>query len=90
VALLTYGTAPAKGSTTTVTLDKTEISNLSSDPWWQDWENLTQVLVTLKSSPGNAKILLTFNVNDNPCTAQLSVPQHTRDLCSIPRPLRVT
>lgn len=87
MALLTYGTTPAKGATTTVTLDKAElvtVSAISSDAWWQDDDgDIVQAIVTLKSSPGNGKIVLTFDFTQNPCTAQLTLPAYCRDVFEI-------
>jgi hypothetical protein len=79
MALLSYGTAPSKGATTTVTLDKTELAALSADPWWQDWENLSQAIITVKSTTGKSKITLIFDLTQSPCTAQMAIPLNTRD-----------
>jgi hypothetical protein len=87
MALLNYSSPPAKGLTVTVTLDKNilvSIAAIKSDAWWtNDDENIVQVIVTLKTSPGNGKIVLNFDFAQNPCIAQLTLPLYCRDVLQI-------
>jgi hypothetical protein len=87
MALLNYSSPPAKGLTVTVTLDKNllvSIAAIESDAWWTDDDgDIVQAIVTLKTSPGNGKIVLNFDFAQNPCTAQLTLPLYCRDVLQI-------
>jgi hypothetical protein len=86
--LLSYSATPSKGATVTVTLDKTLLLGLNAvgiDSFWSggDDGDVTQAIVTLKSSPGNAKITLTFDISQATPTALLAIPQYARDVFQI-------
>ena len=88
MALLTYSSAPSKGSTVTVTLDKALLLGLNAvgvDSFWSggDDGDIATAIVTLKTNPGNGKINLKFNLSDNPCTAQLTLPLYCRDVFQV-------
>lgn len=88
MALLSYSSSPQKGSSVTVTLDTALLLSLNavtSDPFWDGGNDgdIAQAIVTLKTSPGNGKIVLTFDLSQDPCTATLTLPQYTRDMFEI-------
>lgn len=82
MALVSYSATPSKGATVTATLDKVALlalDSVTSDPWWADDAGIAQAIVTLKTNPGKGKIVLQFDFTQNPSTAQLTLPQFTRD-----------
>lgn len=88
MALLSYSSSPQKGSSVTVTLDTALLLSLNAvatDAFWSGGNDgdVTQAIVTLKTSPGNGKIVLTFDLTQDPCTATLTLPQYCRDVFEI-------
>lgn len=85
--LLSFSGTPVKGSSTTVTLDKSTllgIPSVSGDPFWSgDDGDIATVMVTYKSTVGNGKRLLEFDFSAASPSAVLNLPLYCRDAFSI-------
>lgn len=82
MAIVTYQTAPAKDASTTVSLNKTELSQLSvvaADLIFSDTANWRKVEISYGSSVGNQRKILTFDAEQASPTAQLVISDKARD-----------
>jgi hypothetical protein len=78
--LLSYNQAPAKGSTSVATLNKSAAVALAgSDTYWSEQNNIKTVIVTFKSTTGNQKRTLEFDFTVASPTDDLVFPLRSRD-----------
>ena len=82
MALLTFGSTPTKGETTTVTLDKTELLALpevSGDTFWSDPTNIKAVSINFKSTQGGQRRRLSFDFTQTTPTSGLALSARARN-----------
>lgn len=81
MAFVTYGTTPAKGATTVVTLDKTVVEGMSqidADAYWTDSANIKNVFIQYKSTAGGQIKVLMFDFSLASPTASLAFSARAR------------
>lgn len=86
MALLAFSASPAKGASTTVTLDKTVVegfSQVDGDAYWTDSANIKNVFVQYKSTAGSQIKVLLFDFSVASPTAVLSFSARARDAFQI-------
>jgi hypothetical protein len=82
MAVITKGPI-VKGSGGLITLDKTELVSLVSDPYYQDLSNWKTVALLFKSSTGNQKIPVTFDATKASPTADFITSLKANDIFEI-------
>jgi hypothetical protein len=81
MAILNYNQAPAKGSTSVVTLSKADlvaVAQLAADSYWSVADNLKAATILLQSIEGREQITLIFDCTQTSPTANLTFPVHCR------------
>jgi hypothetical protein len=82
MAIITFSGSPDRGSTTTVTLDKTELAahpTVSGDTYFSDQAVWESVILRYTSTEGNQLSLTVFDANENPPTALMTFFSGARD-----------
>lgn len=80
--LLSFSSAPTKGASSTVTLDKTlllALSEISSDPYWSDADNIKTAVLCYQSSVGKQDKILSFDFTQVAPTATITLSSKARD-----------
>lgn len=79
--LLTFSAPPAKGSTVTVDLDKTELlthDTISGDSFWSVSSNIRVVVITFTSTNGDQDLRLRFDFSQATPSASMPISLKAR------------
>jgi hypothetical protein len=82
MALLSFSPTPAKGATSTATLDKSELMALpavSGDAYWSDASNAVKAYIIMSSTVGNQEKTLVFDLAQASPTSPISFSLRARD-----------
>lgn len=82
MAILSFSPAPAKGASSTVTLNKSELYSLtpiSGDAFWSVSANITQITVVYESTVGGQNKVLNFDASLASPEDAISFSIHARD-----------
>ena len=81
--LLTFSSPPAKGTTVTVTLDKSYLMSMpavtTTDEYFADPLNVSKVVVVYESEPGKQRDILQFDFSLSNPTAPMTIDAHARN-----------
>jgi hypothetical protein len=82
MALITFGSAPTKGGSSTVTLDKAELLALpevAGDAFWSDGDNIKSVDIYFESTVGEQRRRVSFDFTQTIPSAPLELSEKARD-----------